>query len=380
MIYFDNSATTKPLPEVIDSFAKVSHEFFGNPSSLHGIGGQAEKLLSQAREQTAGILKVNPAEIVFTSGGTESNNLAIKGTALMHKGRGKHIITTGIEHPSISNSMAQLEKLGFEVTYLPVDKNGVVQLEGVERAIRPDTILLSIMYVNNEVGAVQPIKEIGRLLGKFPKVVFHVDAVQAVGKMDFDLKEWGVDLFSISAHKFHGLKGVGALFIREGVKLVPLNSGGGQERNLRSGTENTAGSVSMAKALRILMDRSKKGIIQAREIQKMIINNLNEIDGISVHTTLENSAPHIINFSVPWINAETFIHALEEKGIFVSTTSACSSKRRTPSKTLLAMGIPKNIAENAIRVSLAFDNTKEEAREFLAAVKQTVNQLGKVRM
>ncbi len=379
MIYFDNSATTKPLPEVVESFSKVAGEFFGNPSSLHGIGAQAEKLLSQARAQIAGILNVKTSEIYFTSGGTESNNLAVKGTALMHQSRGRHLITSSVEHPSVSKSMADLEKLGFEVTYLPVDENGAVRIEEVKKAIRPDTILLSIMYVNNEVGTIQPIKEIGSLLADFPKVLFHVDAVQAVGKVPFDLKEWGVDLFSLSAHKFHGIKGMGALFIREGVKLSALNSGGGQERNIRSGTENTAGAVSMAKALRIEMERSKHGIAGLRDIQKHIINGLREMDEVFVHTSQEHGAPHIISFSVPEINSETFIHALEEKGIFVSTTSACSSKRKTPSKTLLAMGVPKNIAESAIRVSLAFDNTKEEAWEFLSAVNQAVNQLGKVR-
>ncbi|MCQ6278382.1 cysteine desulfurase family protein [Bacillus sp. EB600] len=381
MIYFDNSATTKPYTEVVDSFVKVTNKYFGNPSSLHGLGGQAEQLLTQARAQIASLLKVNASEVYFTSGGTESNNLAVKGTALMmHKGRGRHIITTSIEHPSISNAMEQLEQLGFSVTYLPVDQNGVVQVEAVEKAIRPDTILISTMYINNEVGSIQPIKEIGKLLERFPKILFHVDAVQAVGKLPVDLKEFGVDLFSISAHKFHGLKGSGMLFIRDGVKIASLNSGGNQENNIRSGTENVAGAVAMAKALRITMDRYEARIKNLNEIQKALLYKLSEIPEITIHTPIDHKAvPHIINFSAAWMNAETFIHALEQEEIYASTTSACSSKGKQPSKTLLAMGVTKNLAERAIRISLSFDNTMDEALKFIAAVKQIANHFGKVR-
>ncbi|WML54313.1 cysteine desulfurase family protein [Neobacillus sp. PS3-12] len=380
MIYFDNSATTKPYPEVLDSFIKVSNEYYGNPSSLHGLGGRSEQLLTQARAQIASILKVNPSEIYFTSGGTESNNLAVKGTAFMHKNRGKHLITTKIEHPSISNAMEQLEQMGFAVTYLPVDQYGVVRVEDVEKAIRPDTILLSIMYVNNEIGTIQPINEIGKLLKKFPKVIFHVDAVQAVGKMTIDLKEMGVDLFSVSAHKFHGLKGVGALFIKDGVKLSSLNSGGNQENNIRSGTENVAGAVSMAKALRISNEKIQKKSKSLQEIQKTLVKRLSEISGITIHTSPERAVSYILNFSVAWMNAETFIHALELEGIYASTTSACSSKRKTPSKTLLAMGVSDQLAQSAIRVSLSFENTLEEVLTFIEVVKKMANQYGKVRM
>jgi cysteine desulfurase len=380
MIYFDNSATTKPYPEVLDSFLKVSNEYYGNPSSLHGLGGRSEQLLTQARAQIANILKVNPSEIYFTSGGTESNNLAVKGTAFMHKNRGRHLITTKIEHPSISNAMEQLEQMGFDVTYLPVDPKGIVRVEDVEKAIRPDTIFLSIMYVNNEIGTIQPIKEIGKLLKKFPKVLFHVDAVQAVGKMTIDLKVMGVDLFSVSAHKFHGLKGVGALFIKDGVKLSSLNSGGNQENNIRSGTENVAGAVSMAKALRISNEKIQKDSKSLKEIQKVFIKRLSGISGITIHTCPERAVSYILNFSVAWMNAETFIHALELEGIYASTTSACSSKRKTPSKTLLAMGVSEQLAQNAIRVSLSFENTVEEALTFIEVVKKIANQYGKVRM
>jgi cysteine desulfurase len=380
MIYFDNSATTKPYPEVLDSFIKVSNEYYGNPSSLHQLGGHAEQLLTQARVQIANILKVNPTEIYFTSGGTESNNLAVKGTAFKHKSRGQHLITTKIEHPSISNAMEQLEEMGFGVTYLPVDHYGVVRIEDVEKAIRPDTILISIMYVNNEMGAIQPINEIGKLLEKFPKVLFHVDAVQAAGKMPIDLKGAGVDLFSLSSHKFHGLKGLGALFIKDGVKLTSLNSGGNQENNIRSGTENVAGAVSMAKALRISHEKSEKGIKSVKEIQKILIKRLREIPGITIHTYADQAVPYILNFSAEWMNAETFIHALEQEGIYASTTSACSSKRKIPSKTLLAMGVSEQLANRAIRISLSFENTMDEALKFIAAVKQIAIQYGKVRI
>jgi cysteine desulfurase len=380
MIYFDNSATTKPYPEVLDSFIKVSNEYYGNPSSLHGLGGRAEQLLTQARAQIAGLLKVNPSEIYFTSGGTESNNLAVKGTAFMHKNRGRHLITTKIEHPSISNAMEQLQQMGFSVTYLPVDQYGVVRVEDVEKAIQTDTILLSIMYVNNEIGTIQPIKEIGKLLNKFPKVLFHVDAVQAVGKLPIDLKASGVDLFSVSAHKFHGLKGVGALFMKDGVKLSSLHSGGNQENNIRSGTENVAGAVSMSKALRISNEKIEKDSKTLKEIQKTLIMQLSEVSGITIHTCPERAVSYILNFSVDWMNAETLIHALEQEGIYASTTSACSSKRKTPSKTLLAMGVSEQLAQSAIRVSLSFENTLEEALKFIEVVKKMANQYGKVRM
>lgn len=379
MIYFDNSATTKPYAEVIDSFVKASSEYFGNPSSLHGIGAQAEQLLSHAREQMAGLLKVRKSEVYFTAGGTESNNLAIKGTAFKYMGRGRHLITTSIEHDSVKKAMEQLETLGFEVTYLPVDKNGIVHVEDVQKALRKDTILTSVMYVNNEVGSIQPIKEIGHLLKGYPKTLFHVDAVQAVGKLPVDLRNSGVDLCSLSAHKFHGLKGTGALFMREGVQVAPLFSGGGQEFTVRSGTENVAGAVAMAKALRMTTERFESGVSNMANIQKMLKDGLRTVPGIQIHTPEVQAAPHIVNFTVQSLKSETFIHALEQKGIYVSTTSACSSKRKTPSRTLLAMGVSKDLAERAIRLSLSYENTEEEAKKFLSAVKQIVNQLGKVR-
>ncbi|MEH7747967.1 cysteine desulfurase family protein, partial [Neobacillus drentensis] len=288
MIYLDNSATTKPFKEVLDSFVTVSSEYYGNPSSLHNMGAQAEKLLSQAREQVSKLLKVKPSEIYFTSGGTEGNNLAIKGTALLHKNKGRHLITSSIEHPSVQSAMEQLEQEGFEVTYLPVDEHGRISVADLESAIRKDTILISIMHVNNEVGTVQPIEEIGELLINHPAILFHVDAVQSIGKLPFSLKESRVDFCSISGHKFHGLKGTGALYIREGTRLAPLFSGGNQERKLRSGTENVAGAVAMAKALRMTLTKAETGLARMKRIQKMLRNGLTEIEDVQIHTPHEN--------------------------------------------------------------------------------------------
>lgn len=377
MIYFDNSATTKPYHEVMESFLKVSSDYFGNPSSLHGIGAQAEKLLSHARVQVAELLGTHPSEIYFTSGGTESNNTAIKGAAMMHRNRGRHVITSAVEHPSVSKVMEQLEQIGFDVTYLPVNHEGRVSVEDVESAIRQDTILVSVMHVNNEVGTIQPIAEIGALLKKFPKVIFHVDAVQSVGKVPLNLRQWGVDLCSFSAHKFHGLKGTGLLFIRDGVLIDPLLAGGNQESRKRSGTENVAGAVATAKALRMTMEKSKAGAAKMAKLQAILREGLQAIDGVEVQTPFSDTAPHILNFTIEGIKPETFIHLLEADGIYASTTSACSSKKRAPSKTLLAMGRPEHVAERAIRLSLSFENTEEEARLVIQAVNKAVLQLRK---
>jgi cysteine desulfurase len=378
MIYFDNSATTKPYKEVLESFVKVSSEYYGNPSSLHSFGGQAEKLLTQAREQIAKLLSVKPNEIYFTSGGTESNNMAIKGAAHSNRNKGRHIITTSVEHASVHNVMEQLEQEGFEITYLPVNAAGRVSVTDVEKAIRKDTILISVMHVNNEVGTIQPIVEIGNMLKSHPSILFHVDGVQGIGKVPLELHENRIDFYSISAHKFHGLKGTGVLFIRNGVRLTPLFAGGNQERNIRSGTENVAGVVAMAKALRLTFMKKETGIDRMRKVQNLLRSSLAGISGIQVHTPLENAAPHILNFSVTGIKSEVFIHALEQKGIFVSTTSACSSKRKSPSKTLIAMGIPEGLAESSIRISLSYENTEEEAKTVITAVRETLNQLRKV--
>ncbi|MFS0775669.1 cysteine desulfurase family protein [Neobacillus sp. 3P2-tot-E-2] len=378
MIYFDNSATTRPYNEVLDSFVKVSSEFFGNPSSLHGLGMQAEKLLTQARTQVANLLAVKPTEIYFTSGGTESNNLAIKGTAMLHKNKGKHLILSSVEHPSVREAMEQLQRLGFDITYLPADQNGRVLVDDVKASIKKETILVSVMHVNNEVGTIQPIAEIGKLLKLYPTTLFHVDAVQAVGKVPLNLIENGVDLCSFSAHKFHGLKGTGALFIREGARLNPLLSGGNQEWKIRSGTENVAGAVAMAKALRMTMLKSELGIEKMKRVKSLLREGLSRIDDLTINTPPENSAPHILNFSIKGVKAEVLIHTLEQKGIYLSTTSACSSKKQLPSQTLLAMGVPGDLADSAFRISLSYGNTEDEAEKVIVAIEEGANQLRKV--
>ncbi|BDG46143.1 cysteine desulfurase family protein [Parageobacillus thermoglucosidasius] len=378
MIYLDNSATTKPFPEVVDSFVTVATKYFGNPSSLHELGMKAERLLTQAREQIAAALEVKPNEIIFTSGGTEANNFAIKGVALQYRHRGNHIITTAIEHPSVSEPCQQLEQLGFEVTYLPVNENGIVTVEEVKKALRDDTILVSIMHVNNEVGAIQPVEEIGALLARYPKTIFHVDRVQGISKVPLDMKKAHIDLCTMSAHKFHGLRGAGILYVRQGVQLSPLLAGGGQEMQLRSGTENVPAIVAMAKALRMSLEKYDRQIDYLLEVKQAWLNELKAIPSIQINTPLAHSAPHIINFSLNGIKPEVFVHELEKRDIFVSTTSACSSKKKAPSKTLLAMGADDQRAESGIRISLSFENTLEEIPTAIAAMKEAIEKLREV--
>lgn len=379
VIYFDNSATTKPYNEVLQSYLKVSTDFFGNPSSLHRIGGVAEQLLTEARSQIANLIHVNEKEIIFTSGGTESNNLAIKGAALQYQNRGKHIITTPTEHASVRESFEQLKKLyGFDITYIPVDSFGRVNLTQLEQAIREDTILVSVMHVNNEVGTVQPIKEIGLLLQKYPKVIFHVDNVQGIGKVPLNMHECHIDLCSYSAHKFHGLKGNGFLYKRESCALVPLFTGGGQEDKYRSGTENVAGIVAMAKALRLTMETAENHINNMIQIRELLRNEMEKMPSVTIHTPHQYASPHIFNFSIQGIKSEVFIHALGEKNIYVSTTSACSSKKKAASNTLLAMGVNEDLASSAIRMSFTYTNTLQEAKAVIQVIKDTVKKLGKV--
>ena len=378
MIYFDNSATTKPFPEVIHSFTKVSTDFFGNPSSLHNFGGKAEQLLRQARSQVAQLLLVKPNEILFTSGGTEGNNLAIKGVSSAHKNKGRHLITSNIEHASVLETFRALEDDGFEVTIIEAGNDGRVNAEDIEKEIREDTILVSVMHVNNEVGTIQPIEEIGKMLTNYPNILFHVDDVQGIGKVPLELKSAHIDLCTMSGHKFHGLKGTGLLFIREGVKINPLFNGGGQEGKLRCGTENVAGIVSSAKALRMILDQFHHERNHLQAISNELKNGLAKISGIVLNTPDQESAPHIINFSVPPIKAEVLVHALEEKEIYVSTTSACSSKQKKVSNTLTAMGVPSARANSAIRLSLSYSNSMEEVKSALKRIEETIDLLRKV--
>lgn len=378
MIYLDNSATTKPYKEVLDTFLTVSEKYFANPSSLHSKGGEAENLLTAARKSIAALLDVQPSEIVFTSGGTEGNNIAIKGIAYQHQNRGKHLITSAVEHASSYESFQYLETQGFEVTYLPVNKAGVISIEDLKEAIRPETVLVSMLYVNNETGTIQPIKEIGEILKNHKKIFFHVDNVQGIGKVPLQLKEWGIDLCTISAHKIHGLKGTGLLYIKNGVTLSALLTGGEQEYRKRAGTENVAGIASMAKALRLTLDvmRIKKDKMLA--VKQVFIEGLKKIEGVELNTPEKHSAPHIVNFSVEGIKPEVLIHSLDKRDIFVSTRSACSSKQGGASRILLEMGLGERRASTAIRISTSYENSVEEAKNTLQVLEEEILNFKKV--
>lgn len=375
MIYLDHSATTPPHPEVVDVVKKAMEYYYGNPSSLHQKGLEAENVLKQARLVTAQALKCKPSEVFFTSGGTESNNAAIKGVAFQYQSRGKHIVTSMVEHPAVYDVCKQLEEWGFSVTYLPVNEDGRVSLEDLKQAIRPDTILVSIMHVNNELGTIQPINELGTYLKLFPKILFHVDAVQSFGKVPLQLREWGIDLLSISAHKFHGPRGAGVLFKREGVTLAPLMMGGGQEGGVRSGTENLPAIAGMAKAIRLLEENAVNNRQRFAEMTKRLREGIAQIKGCVLNSPAVGVAPHIFNFSVPGMKAEVLLHALEEEGFLVSTRSACSTKSQEPSRVLIAAGIARQRALSTIRVSVGRDNSLEEMDQFLAALQRCVTRI-----
>lgn len=377
MIYLDNSATTKPDPGVLTSFEQISSHYFANPSSIHPFGGEAEKLLNMAKKQAAELLKVKQEEVVFTSGGTEGNNMAIKGIALQHQQRGKHIITTEIEHPSVFEACKSLESLGFDITFLPVDQSGVVSALDVKAAIRKDTILISVMHVNNELGSIQPIKEIADLVATYPKIFFHVDDVQGLGKVPLPLSHSGINLCTMSGHKINGLKGTGILYVDNRTTLFPLFHGGEQERNLRSGTENVAGTVSMVKALRLIKEKEATRLANLYSVRDFLLNSLTEIPEVVINTP-DNAAPHIVNFSVPGTKPEVMIHILAEKDIYISTKSACSSKQSDESKILVACGFPRDRAISALRVSLSYETTKEEIQQFIEVMKQAIHQFKKV--
>lgn len=369
MIYFDNSATTKVAPAVLETYTKVSQQIWGNPSSLHKMGEQAYLLLEQARKQIADLLGVMPGEIFFTSGGTEGDNWVIKGTAFEKRHFGNHLITSQVEHPAVLNTMAQLERLGYEVTYLPVDKNGQVNPADLKAALRKDTILVSIMAVNNEVGAIQPLREIAAILDDYPRVHFHVDAVQALGKGLGELLSLDrIDFLTFSGHKFHAPRGIGFIYAKAGRKLAALMAGGGQEQNQRSGTENLPAIAAMAKAIRLLLTDEEAKVAKQQAVRKMIYDHLAKFDKVTIFSQLtSNFAPHILCFTIDGVRGETIVHAFEEFGIYISTTSACSSKKGTISGTLSAMKIPEKIATSAVRISLDEANNDKEAAEFIKA-------------
>ena len=366
-VYLDNSATTRVFPEVADLMYKIMCEDYGNPSSLHMKGVQAEGYLRYAKETFAKLLKVNEKEIFFTSGGTESDNMALIGCAMANIRKGKRIITTQIEHPAILRTCAYLESQGFEIIYLPVDGCGRIRPEDLQAAMTPDTILVSIMHTNNEIGAIQPIAEAGALIKRMnPNTLFHVDAVQGFGKAKIFPKRMCIDLLSVSGHKIHGPKGVGVLYINERVKIQPIIYGGGQQMNLRSGTDNVPGIAGMAKAAELLYAHYDEDIDRLYQCKKYFIEGVRKIEGVHINGLLPDypdgrgTAPHIVSVSVPGVRSEVLLHTLEEKGIYVSAGSACSSHKPQPSATLKAIGVDKNLLESTIRFSFSVYTTKEE--------------------
>ena len=369
MIYFDNAATTKIYDDALTSYVQVSQKFFGNPSSLHQLGVDAHQVLTKARAQVASLLSVLPEEIFFTSGGTESNNWAIKGTALEKSVFGKHIITTKIEHPSVLQTCKQLERFGFEVTYLDVDSKGIVSVDQLKDNLRKDTILVSVMAVNNEVGAVQPIAEIAQVLEAYPSIHFHVDAVQAVERASQLLAIGRIDLLSLSAHKFHGPRGVGIMYKKFGRKIQALLTGGGQEKGERSTTENLPGIVATTKALRMALE--EKSVTS--ELRSQLWKELVTKPEIRIFSP-EDGASHVLCFAIKGVRGEVVVHAFENHGIYISTTSACSSKKADSSSTLYAMDVPTEWATGAVRVSFSNDNTKEEVEQFINVLHQLMKQ------
>ncbi|WP_434688706.1 cysteine desulfurase family protein [Hungatella sp. SB206] len=371
-VYFDNSATTKVLPAVADLVLKVMTEDYGNPSAKHGKGMRAEQYIKEAAEIIAGTLKVSPKEIIFTSGGSESNNMALTRTAIANKRAGKHIISTSIEHASVYNPLAYLEEQGFEVTYLPVDHDGHISLEDLENAIREDTILVSIMYVNNEIGAVEPVEEIAkRIKKKNPAILFHVDGIQAYGKFVIRPKRQGIDLLSVSGHKIHAPKGIGFLYVDSRVKIKPLIYGGGQQRGMRSGTENVPGIAGLGEAAREMYQNHGEKMKQLYELKDYMIKRLDEVEGTTVNSLPgELSAPQIVSASFSGVRSEVLLHALEDKGIYVSSGSACSSNHPAVSGTLKGIGVKQELLDSTLRFSFGVFNTKDEVDICIAALKE----------
>lgn len=379
LIYFDNSATTSIHRLALDAYVKTSQTIMGNPSSLHRLGTQANRLLQEARKQIAGLLDVHTDEIVFTSGGTEGNNYIIKGTAYEKQNFGKHIILSAIEHPSVSETCQQLAAQGFEISVAPVDSQGFVKIDELKKLIRKDTILVSIMAVNNEVGSVQPIQAISELLAAFPKIHFHVDSVQAIGQIPLsDFLTERVDFATFSAHKFHGPRGVGFIYKKQGRKIMPLLAGGGQEQNQRSSTENLPAIVAMAKALRLKLDQQAQKMAKVAKLKDSLKSALVAYPEVVVFSGADHFAPHILCFALKGIRGEVLVHALEEKEIFISTTSACSSRKKMASSTLHAMNVEDKIAKCAVRISLDESNTMAEVEQFLIVFRQLYQKFTKV--
>lgn len=361
-VYFDNSATTRVLDSVKDIVVKTMTEDYGNAAAMHRKGMQAERYIKDAKAEIAKTLKVQDKEILFTSGGSESNNLALIGTAMANKRAGNHIISSNIEHASVYNTLGYLEEQGFEITYLPVDEQGHINLSELEAAVRPETILVSVMYVNNEVGAVEPVEEISAIIKKKrPGVLFHVDAIQAYGKYTIRPKRQGIDLLSVSGHKFHGPKGVGFLYIDEKVKIKPLIYGGGQQKGMRSGTENVPGVAGIGMAAKEIYESHDEKVAYLYSLKEHMMNRMREIEGTHFNNEWGTaSAPQIVSVSFDGVRSEVLLHALEDKGIYVSAGSACSSNHPGVSGTLKGIGVKSELLDATLRFSFGMFNTKEE--------------------
>ncbi|MBQ4145430.1 MAG: cysteine desulfurase [Clostridia bacterium] len=377
--YLDNSATTKPYDKVVEKVAQVMKNEYGNPSSLHRLGISAEKEIKLAKEEIAAALRATPGEIYFTSGGTESNNMAIRGACAISRGR--HIIATPLEHPATMNTLKNLQKKGWRVDYIPVNKDGVISLSAFENMIGPDTALVTAMLVNNEIGSVQPIAKMSAILKKRnPKTVFHVDAVQGFCKVSCDVKDLGVDLLSISGHKIHGPKGTGALYIRKGVRLSPILFGGGQQDNIRPGTENVPGIAGLGLAAKLCHGNMKESVPEIERLRKRLADGIvRNIPDVKINTPNE-CAPHILNVSFKGVRSEVVLHSLENENIYVSSGSACSSHKKEPSYVLTAIGIPRDLIDGSIRFSLSEMNTQEDIDATVEALKSLIPALRKLKI
>ena len=378
--YFDNSATTRCFEEVKDIVVKTMMEDFGNPSAMHQKGVDAEGYVKESARTLAQILKVTEKEILFTSGGTESNNLALIGGALANKRSGNHIITTAVEHAAVSQPVAFLQEQGFEVTILPVDGHGVVKLDALEKALRPDTILVSTMMVNNETGAVMPVEKIGAMIQeKCPKALYHVDAIQAFGKYRIYPKKAGIDMLSVSSHKIHGPKGSGFLFINDKTRIKPIIYGGGQQKGMRSGTENVPAIAGLATAVKLIYNNDfESKIAHLYELKDYFIDELEKLPDVQVNSKKgTDSAPQIVSASFKGVRAEVLLHSLEDKGIYVSSGSACSSNKPGLSNTLVAIGLDKELLDSTLRFSFCYETTKEELEYTIETLKQLLPMLRK---
>ncbi|MDH4122721.1 MAG: cysteine desulfurase NifS [Thermoplasmata archaeon] len=374
-VYFDNSATSRTDQAVIDAMLPFMKEHYGNPSSLHGFGREAKKAMDASRASVAKLINADPMEIVFTSGGTESDNLALKGFVFANKNKGKHIIISSIEHHAVLHTCEYLQKNGFEITYLPVDSDGIVHPETLEKAIRPDTILVSIMHANNEIGTIEPIGELAKIASS-RSIAFHTDAVQTVGHVSIDVKSEGVSMLSMSAHKFYGPKGVGALYVRKGIRLEPLLHGGGHERGMRSSTENVPGIVGIGKASEIAMDEMKTEAEKLTRLRNMMIDGvLKKIPRSNLNGHRTKRLPNNANFRFDFIEGEGLVLRMDMRGFALSTGSACSTKSLEPSHVLIALGLKPEQAHGSLRISMGKDNLEEEVNQFIDALPEEVAKL-----